>query len=226
MSNFWKDMTGIILNPGKTLGKLMKEKKWIPAFLLLAITSIIFTYVSTPLQIESLSQEQQLSETQITLMQEKVQLVSFLASMGSVFMVFLSICMGAFFIYLFFGIGGSEGFYSNYFSLTVNASILDVLFPNFILTLSLISQIPISKFTNLAILLGYPDSTDLINLALIRIGIFELWYIVAISAGIARFSRLSIKKCLFIGIIYFIFKTAVSVPIQYLFTNIFGQFIR
>jgi hypothetical protein len=219
-SAFLSDAAGIIRTPGTTLGILMKEKKWVPVFLLLIITIGILTYIIHPLQMKQLSDQAQANGV---LTQEEASYF-FSTSTFSRFMVCallalvrtLGLVFGAFFVYLFYGIGGAEGGYSNYFSLVTNASIIDVLFPGLIQIFSLLTAVNIAVFSKPALLFFSPDPMSLSFLILARLDVFDIWYVIAIAAGVQVFSKMSSRKSLVISILYFLFKTSIGVAFAYL----------
>lgn len=137
--------------------------------------------------------------------------------------MFISISMGAFFVYLFFGIGGVDGTYSEFFSLVVNASVIDTLIPNVINTFFLLVWGSMAIFPNAALLVPGLEPNSFTFLALSRIEIFSIWYIVALSAGAAVFAGMKLRKTLFVGIIYFLFKAMIGVAFSYLAMQIFQR---
>lgn len=218
---FLKDLKGIITKPGETLGKLMKEKKWVPTFLLILSSIFILTYISVPLQISKLSQYPQIPEEYLGIYQNNPTLFKLMTAATAAFILFIKISVGAFFVYLFFGIGGSDGIYSNYFSLVVNTSIIDTLIPSIINMFSLLAGYSLLESINLAFLIPGLDPESLSYVALSHIELFSVWYIVAIAAGVAAFANMKFKKSLSIGILYFTFKASISIAFSHLFMNMF-----
>ena len=219
--SFWKNMAGVVTSPGDTLGRLMKEKKWVPVFLLILVVMIIFAYVAIPYQTERLSQNPDFSEEQILFLKNNTMLSRLMAGGMAAVGMFISIAVGAFFVYLFYGIGGVEGTYSEFFSLVVNASVIDTAIPNVINTVFLLFWGSLAIFPNAALLVPGLEANSFTFLALSRIELFSVWYIVALSAGAAVFAGLRFKKTLFVGIIYFMFKTLTGVGFSYLVLKIF-----
>jgi hypothetical protein len=219
-SRFLSDAAGIIQSPGHTLGRLMEQKKWVPVFLLLVITIGIFTYLIYPIQVKHLAEQARmsgyLSEDEAAYLFNTSTLSRLMAVVFSAITVTLTLIFAAFFVYLFYGIGGAEGMYANYFSVVTNASIIDMLFPALLRTLSLLSGIGFSVFSKPALLLFSLPPRSLSFLILARLDIFDLWYLAAIAAGIGVFSKMSIKKSLFIAFFYFLFKTFIGVAFSYL----------
>ncbi|NIM12998.1 MAG: hypothetical protein GTO45_12800 [Candidatus Aminicenantes bacterium] len=219
-SSFLSDVAGIISTPATTLGTLMKEKRWVPVFLLLVITIGILTYIIHPLQMKQLSEQAQATGY----FSEEEASYFFSTSTFSRFMVCalltlvrtLRLVFGAFFVYLFYGIGGAEGEYSNYFSLVTNASIIDILFPYLMNFFSLLSAANIAALSKPALLLFSPDSMSLNSFILARLDVFDIWYVIVIAAGVHVFSKMNFRKSLIISILYFLFKAFIGVAFGFL----------
>ncbi|UCH95383.1 MAG: YIP1 family protein [Candidatus Aminicenantes bacterium] len=224
LSGFLNEVAGIIRTPGHTLGQLMEGKKWVPVFLLLAIAIGIFTYVSYPLQMARLSENSQLagqlSDEELSYFIKHSTVTRLMASVLAIFGLVVTLIFDAFFVYLFFGIGGSKGEYGNYFALVVNASVIDTFLPSALRTGTLLFNIDLISFSKPALLFFPFDPGNLIYLILSRLDIFAVWYLVAIAAGIHVFSKMSFKKSIFISILYFLFKLVVGVAFSYLFFKI------
>jgi hypothetical protein len=219
-SAFLSDVAGIIRTPGNTLGTSMKEKKWVPVFLLLVITIGILTYIIHPLQMKQLSEQARatgvLSEEEASYFFSTSTFSRFMVCGLSALVITLSLIFGAFFVYLFYGIGGAEGGYANYFSLVTNASIIDVLFPVLIRILSLLTAANIAVFSKPALLFFSPDPMSLSSLILARLDVFDIWYVAAIAAGVHVFAKMSSRKSLMISILYFLFKALIGVAFGFL----------
>jgi hypothetical protein len=219
-SAFLSDAAGIIRTPGATLGTLMKEKRWVPFFLLLVITIGILTYIIHPLQMKQLSEQAQatgvLSEEEASYYFSTSTFSRFMVCALSALVITLSLVFGAFFVYLFYGIGGAEGEYSNYFSLVTNASIIDVLFPGLLQIFSLLAAVNFTVFSKPALVFFSPDPMSLSFLILARLDVFDIWYVIVIAAGVHVFSKMSFRKSLVISILYFLFKTFIGVAFAYL----------
>lgn len=172
-----------------------------------------------------------LKESQISEYLSEDELVDFqnmtgsrriMVSLWGTFITFLVLVVAAFFIYLFYGIGGTEGVYANYFTIVVNASIIDTVFPLLLGIISILSGIGIAAFSNLANLLALAPNT-MAYLIVSQIDIFNIWYLIAVALGIAVFSKISQKKSLFIAGIYFIFTTVLKILFSYLSVKILGM---
>lgn len=219
--NFLKSLAGIITRPGKTLGTFMEQQKWGATLVLLLVGIFIFTYIMVPSQMAKLSRMVEMSEEYMPFFQTDSVFPRLMTGAMAAMMVFISISIGAFFVYLFYGIGGSEGTYSNFFALVVNASVIDTLIPGFLRMLFSLGLFPLPGAFSLAHLLPGLESKSFAFLALSRIELFSIWYIAAIAAGAAVFAKMNFKKGLFIGMTYFLFKAAISSTFAYLFIQIF-----
>ena len=225
-NSFIEDLVGIFKTPGQTLGKLMKSRNWVPMFLILVIIMGLVTYFTFPAKMAQMAKDPRYAEI---MGGEKapyfVNNSTFARTMGtftSVFVLFVTLVMGAFFLYLFFGIGGSDGLFNNYFTLVVHASVIDVVIPLLLSSLSIVTGIGFSAVATPFNLILSPDPKSFIFLVLGALNIFTLWYHVVVAAGIHVFSNLSFKKCMTISILYFLFKAVVSVGFSYIAMKIMG----
>jgi hypothetical protein len=228
MSDFLNDLKGIIVTPGSTLGKLMEKKQWIATLILILVFVFVFSYISAPAkmaQSQELLEESQMSEYLSAEELEDFQNMTgsrrIMVALWGTFITFLVLVVAAFFVYLFYGIGGTEGVYSNYFTIVVNASIIDTVLPLLLGILSILSGIGIAALSNLANLLALAPNT-MTYLIVSQIDLFNIWYLVALALGIAVFSKISQKKSLFIAGIYFLFTTALKILFSYLSVKILG----
>jgi hypothetical protein len=184
--NFLKGLAGIITRPGKTLGTFMEQQKWGATLVLLLVAVFIFTYIMVPSQMAKLSRMVEMSEEYMPFFQTDSVFPRLMTGAMAALMVFISISVGAFFVYLFYGIGGSEGTYSNFFALVVNASVIDTLFPGFLRMLFSLGWFPLPGALSLAHLLPGLESKSFTFLALSRIELFSLWYIAAIGGRLCQ----------------------------------------
>lgn len=219
-NSFFKTLLGIIKSPGPTLGKLMDSKKWIPIFILVALVSMLLTYVVMPLQVDKMIQSQNLNEEQVALLKNTPPATRLLAACFSVVALFVYIGTGAFLVYLFYGIGGADGVYGNFFSITVNASLIDTALPGLINIVCALLGWKLWGGVNLGDLL-HLEPVSFGFIALSKFGLFPIWYIIALAAGVAVFAKMKFSKSLTIGVFYFLFKSAVTAGFSYLFASIF-----
>jgi hypothetical protein len=221
---FGNDVVGVIKTPGATLGRLTEEKNWVPVFLLLVVIVAIFTYIVFPMQMAKMAEDPKfaeiMGEEQAAYFVDQSTTSRMMGVFLSLFGMFLSIVFGAFFLYLFYGIGGSDGLYGNYFSLVTNASIIDVLFPTILNGVSMLTSLNIASVATPFLLFLSPDPQSIDFLALSRLNVFSIWYIVAVAAAMSVFSRMSFKKSIFIAVLYFIFKAVVGIASSYVLIKI------
>ncbi len=225
LNGFYSGLLGVVKRPGATLGRVMEEKNWIPAFFMLMVTIGLLVYLSFPAQMARMAQDPQFSE----LMGEEkaayfVNTSVFARVMGcfaAIFMLFLSLVFGAFFLYLVYGIGGSQGTFVNYFALVTHASLIDTLLPTVLLTLGLLVGVPIGVVATPFLLFLNPDPRSLGFLILSKLNVFHIWYIVAIAAGVSVYAKMKFKKAMTIATLYFLVKTFIAVSASYIIMNIF-----
>ena len=113
LSSMLTDLRGIVIKPGVTLGKMMEKKQWMAMFLLICVITLIISYYSAPETLKQMSE--QLPEDYANGFAKPSVLKKSFLSVFSVFLLFFQLIIGKFFIYLFFGIGGSKGEYANFF---------------------------------------------------------------------------------------------------------------
>lgn len=229
MSDYLKDLKGIISSPGPTLGKLMEKKQWTATLVLILAFVFIFSYMTAPAKIaksQELLQESEIAdyvpEDQLENFQKITGTKRIMVSLWAVFIAFVILAVASFFIYLFYGIGGAEGVYSNYFSIVVNASIIDTVLPLILGILSVLSGIGIAAYSNLANILNLFPNT-ITYLIVSQFDIFHIWYLIAVALGIAVFSKISQKKSLIIVLVYFIFTAILKILFSYLSIKILGM---
>ena len=230
IKSLYLDLKGIILTPGKTLGYLMEKKKWLAAFLLIFLLMSVFSYITLPAQMQQraeLIRNSELfdnfSDQQIASMSNCTGSKRLIGVFWSLFLLSLSLTIGAFFTYIFYGIGRAEGLYINYFTLVVNGSLIDIVIPLIIGSVSLILNLNLMNLVRLSTYLPSLAKTNFINLLASQIDLFSIWYIVAIAAGVSHFSKISFKKSLRIGFSYFILKSLVKIIFAYLSLKIIGM---
>jgi hypothetical protein len=218
-------LDGIIRTPGPSLGNLMENKKWVPYFVFILLTVMILSFVTFPYAADQMSeilqdsnladyfQDQNFDFRSLSFGQKMFILIPELV------FIFIVIGVGAFFTYLFFGIGGAEGLYINYFAIVTGASLIDIVFPKMVETVSLIFNVKLLGLLSPAVLIPGGDAKSFIHIFVSRFDIFSVWYTIAIALGIAYFSKLDIKKSMTISVIYLIFKALVISGFSFLFLS-------
>ncbi len=230
LNAFLKDLKGIFIKPGITLGKMMDQKKWVGSFILILLVIGICSYITLPYEMAQSAEILQDSKFADYLEYDPADSSrpisslrrAFLSS-GTVFLLALSLAVAAFFIYLFYGIGGAEGLYVNYFSLAVNASIIHTLIPGLLSTVSMPLGLDITATTNAAVFFPSLPGKSFLALLLSQLELFSIWYIVVIAAGIAVFAKITFKKSLTIAIFYFCFRSLILVLFSYLALQLSGM---
>ncbi|MEN8153925.1 MAG: hypothetical protein ABFR75_07860 [Acidobacteriota bacterium] len=227
INSYFSQLEGIITSPGPTLGGIMKSKNWVPVFIFILISILILSYVTLPYTMEQMSEvlkDSSLSEY----MEEHNINLSNISFVQKLFMVvpeliflFIIIGAGAFFTFLFFGIGGAEGIYINYFAIVTGASLIDIVFPKILESVSLIFNVKLFSLISPLILFPGSDPKSLTTILISRFDVFSIWYTIALALGIAHFSKISIKKSMTISVIYFLFKVIILSAFSFLAMNIF-----
>ena len=217
--DYLKDLKEIIVKPGPVLGRKMEKKEWIYSLCLILFVVFLLMYISTPQLIKKASV--QYPGTQIEGL-KATPIVRVLFSLSYVFLILFQISVVTFLLYLFYGVGGAEGNYVNYFSLTINAAVIGTLIPNLINLAFYVVKIGgnIKSFTNLLFLFPSLQDTTFLARVLVQFELFTLWFIIVVILGVARYAKLSMGRCIFIGILYFIFRSAIISFFSYFLAKI------
>ena len=218
---FITDLKGIFIAPGPTLGKLMGKKQWIISFLLICAVVFALSYVYAPAVIENLSQ--QLADQEIGGITKPTPLNRALVSISFLFRFLLRLTVGAFFLYLFFGIAGAKGVYANFFSVTVNAAIIGSLLPEILQFLLFLSNAKTTAVANATILFPSAAPGTWNHAILSQIDIFYLWFLFIVALGIASYAKIGKLKSILIALCYFIFRSAIVVLLSVLFAKLRGS---
>lgn len=225
INSLFAGLDGIIRTPGNTLGNLMESKKWVPYFILILLTVMILSFVTFPYAADQMSemlqdsnladyfQDQDFDFHSLSFGQKMFVLIP------ELIFIFLVIGIGAFFTYLFFGIGGAEGLYINYFALVTGASLIDIVFPKMIETISLIFNVKLLGFLSPAVFIPGADAKSFIHILISRFDVFSIWYAIAIALGIAYFAKMDKKKALIVSFVYLLFKALVIAGFSFLFMS-------
>jgi len=216
------------VSPGKTLGAVMGSKKWLPVFLLILLTVALYTNITLPINMAKASGNRWVAEyfpgEQLLDLQENVTLLRRVFMTLTVFFnLTMSFFVGAFMVYLFFGIAGADGYYINFFTLTVYASIIDTLLPLVRDALSLLLHINAGAFTNLVFLFPSLKPVSLNFWFISQVDLFSIWYVAALAAGVSVFAKMRLRKCLFVSLFYFVFKSVVTALFSYLSIKIMSS---
>jgi len=199
------------VKPGASLARSMEEKEYRIAIIVIFLSAILLSYVTMPLAMERASEMAGGAGGQISIG------FAFVA-LAAIFAIFMSLAIGAFMVYLFFGAAGAKGEYGHFFALVVNASLIDTAIPNVLQAISLATGSGIVKYTSLAGYISNLTEKSLAQLTCSQLNIFSIWYIVAIVLGVSAFSKLSLGKTAIIGALYFFFKSVVVVMFKHLVT--------
>jgi len=224
------DYLGIFTDPGKTLAAFMEKKNWIAALTVILVVTAILFYLIYPIQkedqakfvresklAERLSEEQLENLDKFTLTKRATDTVFPMVFMG------LSLVMAAFFIYLFFKMGGVEGSFVHFFSGVANASLIDCVLGAIVRTALVLTKKTTLVTMSLAALFPNMEFRSLGFMVVSQLDVFTLWYLGALAAGIAVFAKISWRKSATIALYYFIFKVVILVGLSYLSMKIVGM---
>jgi len=219
---------GIIKRPVSVLGNLTYNKKWQGALTFLLLLIFFVSFFTAPAMLKLRFENNPdlpasfLSETGFASM-------FIMGIMAAFFYLFVLISV-SFFIYLFYSIFGLEGVFSNYFSLVVNVSLVVVVIPEFVKTIYILLTGSTINIFNLGALVNNSEKLSWLYLILLKIDIFEIWFIFLVAYGVYGFYKnnedeseeikFTLKKSFAVAVSYFIFKSVTMILFSYLFAKL------
>lgn len=216
------DIVGVISNPGRTIAEAMSKKKWISAFILILVVTSIATYMTYPVTkseqakfIRNSELANRMSEEQLENLDKFTPTQRLIGTLSPIPITALVLLVAAFFVYLFFKIGGSEGTYANFFSGVVHASVIDMVLGGILKSGLILSKKSIMVSTGLGLFAPTSDFRSLSYLFLSQFDFFTIWYLLALAFGIALFAKIKTSKSVWITLAYFVFKAIVVVSFSY-----------
>ncbi len=230
MNELFNDFKGVISNPGPTIGNVMEKKRWLAIFILILLTTAVVTYISYPVTkvegaklMRNSEMASKLSEEQLDNLDKFTPAQRLFSALTQIPILALMMVVGAFFVYLFFKVAGAEGTFSNYFSGFVYASLLD-LFWGGILKGTLIS-LKKTMFIETGLTMFFPalDFRSIPYIVLSQFDFFSIWYLLALTLGIAHFAKINLKKTITIMVLYFLFKSLVFISFSYFSMKLMGM---
>ena len=229
MNDFYRNLLGVIRSPGKTISQVMEKKTWVAVFLLILAMSSIATYVIYPItkveQAKLLKNSEfaaRMSEEQLENLDKFTPAQRLAGSLFPVPITALTMVIAAFFIYMFFKIGGAEGSYMNFFSGVVHASVIDMVLAGIVKSLLIISQKSLLVSTSLSLFSQTASFRSFSYLLLSQFDLFSIWYLSALALGIAQYAKISVRKSFGIAAGYFLFKGIVVVTFSYFIMRLIG----
>ncbi len=229
MSEFINDFIGVITNPAQTIARVMEKKRWQAALVVLLLVTAACTFITFPITkveqaklIRDSEMADRLSDEQLADLDKFTPVQRVTGALYAAIFSALSIIVGAFFIYLFFKVGGAEGLYANYFSAVALASILDVVLGGILKSILVVAKKTMMVHTGLTMFFPGLDFRSLPFLVLAQFDFFSIWYLLALAVGIAVFAKISAKKSVFIVILYFLFKSLILISLSYFALKLTG----
>jgi len=221
---FFTTIYAIFSNPGPALGLVMKKKYWLPLLLFLIFILGLFFYLQFPIEMNQMTDSArisgQFSEEQISYLEGAPLFARLMTMVLKLLGLLFTLTMGAFFVYLFFGIAQTGGVFVNYFSLVTGASFIDILLPSILRIISYIVPMDVTGYFSLAFYIPGLDPSSYAALLFSNISLFSIWYAIAIAAGVANFSGKGYKQCLRISIYYFLFRILIQAAFTYILIKI------
>ncbi len=230
MNEFASDFFGVIVNPGAAIARVMDKKRWQAALVLVLLVSAIVSFITFPVTkveqaklIRDSQMAEKLSEEQLASLDKFTPTQRFMGSFYALVFSGLAIVIGAFFIYLFFKVAGSEGNYVNFFSGAAQASILDMALGGILKGTLILLKKTLIVHTGLTMFFPGLDFRSLPFIVLSQFDFFSLWYLAALALGIAVYAKISLKKSISVMVAYFLFKSLVFIAFSYLTMKLVGM---
>lgn len=230
MNEFFNDLTGVFASPGPTIGRLMDKKRWLAVFMLILLTTAIVTYLSYPITkvegaklIRDSEMASKFSEEQLDSLDKFTPAQRLIGSLTQLPLAALMMVLAAFFVYLFFKVAGAAGNFSHYFSGVVHASVLDVVLGGIIKAALISVKKTMLVETGLTMFFPALDFRSLPYIILSQFDFFSVWYLAALTMGIAFFAKISLKKSITIVVLYFLFKSLFFVSFSYFSMKLMGM---
>jgi len=230
MNGFINNVIGVITSPASAVAKAMAEKRWPAALVLVLLVTAICTYVTYPVTkveqakfIRDSEMAEKLSDQQLADLDKFTPTQRASGAVFSAVFAALVLVVGAFFVYLFFKVGGVEGLYVNYFSGVAQASVLDMVLGGILKSTLVMLKKTMMVHTGLTMFFPGLDFRSLNFILLSQFDFFSLWYLTALALGIAAFAKISLKKSLVITVMYFLFKSLVLVAVSFFTMKMMGM---
>jgi hypothetical protein len=230
MNEFFSDCMGVISSPGQTVARVMDKKRWQAALVLVLLVSALVTFITFPITkadqaklIRDSEMADKLSEDQLANMDKFTPTQRVTGSLFATVFSGLAVVVAAFFIYLFFKVGGAEGNYVNYFSGVALASVLDMVLGGLLKGALILMKKTVMVHTGLTMFFPGLDFRSLPFIALSQFDFFSIWYLAALALGIAIYAKISLKKSVAITVAYFLFKSLIFIAFSYLTMKMMGM---
>ena len=230
MSEFIGDIIGVFSNPAPTIARVMEKKRWQAALAVILLVTAICTFATFPVTkveqakfIRDSAMAEKLNDEQLANLDKFTPTQRITGSLYATVFAALTIVIAAFFIYLFFKVGGAEGLYVNYFSGMAQASLLDMGLGGILKSSLILVKKTMLVQTGLTMFFPGLDFRSLPFLLLSQFDFFSIWYLVALALGIAIFAKISPRKSISITVLYFIFKSLVIVSASYFTMRLVGM---
>lgn len=230
MNEWLNDIIGVIVNPGPTIGKVMDKKRWLGVFVIILLTTTIVAYLSYPITkvegakfIRDSEIAGKFSEEQLAGLDQFTPGQRLFAALTQLPLAAIIMLMSAFFVYLFFKVAGAEGNFIHYFSGIVHASLLDMFLGGVIKAVLIAAKKTMLVHTGLTMFFPALDFRSLSFLVLSQFDFFSIWYLLALTLGIACFAKIGLKKSIIIITWYFLFKSLVFISFSYFSMRLLGM---
>jgi hypothetical protein len=223
-------LLGVFTTPGATLAGVMEKKRWVAAFLLVLAAAAIFTYVTYPVvKVDQarLIRESPLADKipadRLDAMDQFTPTQRVVGSLSASLFTALSLLLGAFFVYLFYKLGGVNGLFMQFFSAVSVASLIDGVLGGLVRTTLVLAKKSMFVSTGLAAFVPGLTVQSLWFVILSQFDLFAIWYLVVLALGLAAFAKISLQKSLTYVGYYFVFKLVITTLFSFLSMRMMGM---
>lgn len=224
------DILGVITGPAAAIARAMAAKRWKAVLAVILLVTAAVTFVTFPVtkadqakMIRDSEMADKLSDEQLAALESFTPSQRVIGAVTAAFFAALALVLGAFFVYLFYKIGGAEGLYANYFAAVTQASVLDMVLGGVLKGGLVLMKRTMLVQTGLTLFFPGLDFRSLPFIVLSQFDFFSIWFLVALALGIAAYSKMAPKKSFGIAALYFLFKSLILVALSYFSMKMMGM---
>ncbi|MEW6455301.1 MAG: YIP1 family protein [Acidobacteriota bacterium] len=219
MNNGFSRFMGIFFEPVKTMQRLHEKSPWYEPFIVILITSIIFAYITFPIQVkdrvEMIKSSTKLSQ-RIT--EEQLEKIANPGEKSRIIQTLINSLIALIFPFLIFTgtltiiikMLGGEGSFKEFWCATLYSSYIDYFLGSGVKSaLVMLKKTYLTVSTGISIFFPALTYKDPIYHVLTFIDFFTIWSYIVLSFGVSKFTKFSLKKSLIILGIIFLLRLAI-----------------
>ncbi|HOW44331.1 MAG TPA: YIP1 family protein [Candidatus Aminicenantes bacterium] len=224
------DVVGVITGPAAAIARAMEAKRWKAVLALILLVTAAVTFATFPVtkadqarMVRDSEMADKLSDEQLASLENFTPFQRVMGAVTAMFFAVLALVLSAFFVYLFYKIGGGEGLYANYFAAVTQASILDMVLGGVLKGVLVLLKRSMLVQTGLTLFFPGLDFRSLPFIVLSQFDFFSLWFLAALALGIAAYSKMAPRKSFGIAALYFLFKSLILVALSFFSMKMMGM---